>query len=616
MFVLEYVANKGEMFMKKKLLMVVTFVFIMLFSMVNVFAAPASTIKINSSKNQSGYVAGATWAKKVLSDGTYAYCLDHHKDTPYNQTLVYKGDMDAGFSYIILNGYPYKSFTGKGEYDYYITQGAVHWYQDRINGVSDSKNGQLTAKFKTNGSDPHKLRPYMKTLVENALKARSQGYVNPTASMSVSSKTLKLDSSGKYFMSNAITLSTKTGMTSKIDSISVKVVSGPSGTVLVDKNGKTKTSFKSGDTFYVRVPASSLTSLKANVQIRMDSTGSVMKVSRYERESNVHGNVQDLTAAKPYTYPAKTTGTIDFTLTTTKTTISKQDITTKKELPGATLVLKNANGKVVDQWVSGTSPHVINHLPEGKYTLTETIAPDGYIRAESITFEVKNGQATTVTMKDDYTKIKISKIDITTEEELPGAHLVIKDANGKVVAEWVSTDKAHYIEKLKPGKYTLEETIAPDGYIRAEKIEFEVSETGDVQTVTMVDDYTKVEISKQDVTTKKELAGAQLRLLDEDGKTVKQWISTDEPLYLEKLKVGKYKLVEEVAPEGYVLAREALEFEVLETGDEQKVVLFNTPLTPTPDTAFHVSTLLYVGATLLGSVGIFMIYKNSKKRLG
>ena len=112
--------------------------------------------------------------------------------------------------------------------------------------------------------------------------------------------------------------------------------------------------------------------------------------------------------------------------------------------------------------------------------------------------------------------------------------------------------------------------------------------------------------------TKKDIRNSKDTTLERN--TIKQWISTEEPMYLEKLKVGKYKLVEEVAPEGYVLAREALEFEVLETGDKQTVVLFNTPLTPTPDTAFHVSTMLYVAAALIGLAGIGMVYWNAKKR--
>ena len=60
--------------------------------------------------------------------------------------------------------------------------------------------------------------------------------------------------------------------------------------------------------------------------------------------------------------------------------ISKQDATTGKELPGAELVLKDSSGSVVDKWTSKSTPHRVSNLAPGKYTLTETIAPKGYIK--------------------------------------------------------------------------------------------------------------------------------------------------------------------------------------------------------------------------------------------
>ena len=71
-------------------------------------------------------------------------------------------------------------------------------------------------------------------------------------------------------------------------------------------------------------------------------------------------------------------------------TISKQDATTGREVPGATLVLKNASGKEIDKWVSGSTPHSVGVLEAGKYTLIETIAPVGYEKtSEVVTFTVK-----------------------------------------------------------------------------------------------------------------------------------------------------------------------------------------------------------------------------------
>lgn len=93
----------------------------------------------------------------------------------------------------------------------------------------------------------------------------------------------------------------------------------------------------------------------------------------------------------------------------------------------------------------------------------------------------------TVIMRDDITKVQISKVDIATGKELPGAELVIKDKDGNTVAQWVSKDKPHYIEKLPAGEYTLTEITAPNGYQIAESITFTVQPTGELQTVVMKD---------------------------------------------------------------------------------------------------------------------------------
>ncbi len=95
-------------------------------------------------------------------------------------------------------------------------------------------------------------------------------------------------------------------------------------------------------------------------------------------------------------------------------------------------------------------------------------------------------------MKDETTKAQISKRDITTDEELPGAKLVILDENSNVVEEWVSTDIPHIIEgKLIAGKeYTLREITAPEGYEIAQDIKFTVNEDGSITEVVMYDEST------------------------------------------------------------------------------------------------------------------------------
>lgn len=54
----------------------------------------------------------------------------------------------------------------------------------------------------------------------------------------------------------------------------------------------------------------------------------------------------------------------------------------------------------------------------------------------------------------------------------------------------------------------------------------------------MLDDVTKVEISKKDITDSKEVSGTKLTILDKEGKVVESWTSTDEPHLIEKLPIG------------------------------------------------------------------------------
>ncbi len=128
----------------------------------------------------------------------------------------------------------------------------------------------------------------------------------------------------------------------------------------------------------------------------------------------------------------------------------------------------------------------------------------------------KTNKVTEVTMKDDVTKVTISKKDITGDNEIPGATLQIKDENGDVVEEWTSTDKPHEINgKLIAGKeYTLHEENAPNGYAYSEDVKFTVDKTNKVTEVTMKDDVTKVSISKKALTGSDELAGAELKLYE------------------------------------------------------------------------------------------------------
>ena len=302
----------------------------------------------------------------------------------------------------------------------------------------------------------------------------------------------------------------------------------------------------------------------------------------------------------------------DFTFENQPTIVelTKTDLTTGKELPGAHLKVTDSDGNTVDEWTSTEESHVIKELVVGKeYTMAETKPADGYVTAESITFTVENtAEIQKHEMKDDVTKVEISKTDITGETEIPGAKLTILDKDDQVVESWTSTEEAHYIEKLPIGKYTLREEQAPKGYLLTADVTFEVKDTGEVQKVTMKDDTAKgkVILNKTDKSSGEPLKGVEFELRDSKGKVL-ETLKTDAAGHAESrlyeiatFKNGKYDtaikyyLVETKTLDGYTLDQTKHEVTFAYADDSTPVVevTFNltnekpeVPETPnTPDT--------------------------------
>ena len=287
----------------------------------------------------------------------------------------------------------------------------------------------------------------------------------------------------------------------------------------------------------------------------------------------------------------------DFTFENQPTTVelTKSDLTTGNELPGAHLKVTDEEGNTVDEWTSTTESHVIKELVVGKkYTMTETKPADGYVTAESIEFTVENtAEIQKHEMKDDVTKVQISKTDITGDKEIPGAKLTILDKDDQVVESWTSTEEAHYIEKLPIGKYTLREEQAPKGFILTSDVTFEVKDTAEIQKVAMKDDTAKgkVILNKTDKTSGEPLKGVEFELRDSKGKVL-ETLKTDAAGHAESklyeiatFKNGKY----DAAIKYYLVETKTLDGYTLDQAKHEVTFVYADDSTPVVEVTFNLA---------------------------
>lgn len=228
-------------------------------------------------------------------------------------------------------------------------------------------------------------------------------------------------------------------------------------------------------------------------------------------------------------------------------------------LAGAIFELRGADGSVLSGTSTADGQVIWEKLnPEIQYTLVETQAPEGYIKAEPVTVSVPAGQTQMVTVKNlSECYLRIRKIDAQNGNPLIGATFRIEQTDGSFKTD-VTTGHSGYIEfkGSEPpfGSYKIYEIQAPQGYEKDTEVQtFEWRGNTDI-TLTFKNTRTpSLVLIKMDERTHESLEDASFKVY-KDGKLVTT-VTTDDAGYarISGLSEGYYEIEESVAPKGYIL---------------------------------------------------------------
>lgn len=263
-------------------------------------------------------------------------------------------------------------------------------------------------------------------------------------------------------------------------------------------------------------------------------------------------------------------------------------------LKGAEMtVTSNKTKNIIDKWISGQ--HIFDVTDEMKAQLKENGKAEGTYMDEkdsTVQYSIAKNKG-----KDDYT-VMFVKDGVTTYTNI--------DIDGN--------ETRHMIQGLEAGEeYVLKETKTPNGYATFKTQTF-TAEEGKDTVLSMTDEDTKIEISKQDITTKKELEGAKLKVIDEDGKVIDEWTSGKQPHMIKNLTAGEtYTLTEVIAPKNYKVA-ESIQFTVKDTGVAQKVVMYDEllPVAKKVKTGDDTRINYYVVVAVLSLIAFSLLFIRKK----
>lgn len=448
--------------------------------------ATSDYIQLGSGTTTRSFVAGVSVPYKVTTNGKYLYSTTSKKKVPQNTKAYFVKNskyVNGGVAYILKNAYPSKSITGNVEKDYYITQTALWWYFDMTTGSTNLDNS-----FKNNGADTYGLRQTIKKLAYEGYEHRKDNisYQEPKFVLGTTegnSMTLK----DSYYVSSNIKATTA----QNISNYTVSLVNAPLGTKIVSSKGVESiytTHFKvnADDTFKIKVPVANL--VNSSLELKVNAVAEGMAQSSISEYQPSDMNLQSVLLLEQENKTVSSSITLE--ITSSKVTINAIDSITKKAISGARLVLKNEKGSIVTSWTSTTNSHILHNLPNGNYTIEETVAPQGYLQNKKTNIftisDTKKEVVVNIEHEPRKVVVNIMKVD-QDKQPLSGAVLRVIKSNGEEVARFTSNGNAYVLTNLEKGTYTIEEISAPSGYVKNnEKIAFTIDDNHLSHQITII----------------------------------------------------------------------------------------------------------------------------------
>ena len=477
-----------------------------------------------------------------------------------------------------------------------------------------------------------------------------------------------LSSNEQYYVSSAITVSrsgTSCSTTNYIPTIQ-QVTGGfvPAGTEIIDENGNVITGISTNlNKVFIRIPASAVTK-KVNFKVAFNLSYSFTRSTNNSYSiyfdcpgQNVQSN-DSYTSSSNQSISGTASAAVTITINTGDFQLTKRDVESHELLGGVQFKLyelnsngtcnqskevKTADRKNINPITTKINGYVeVKNILYGNYCLVETdtletyeaiVAPDSVAITQDIN---------TKTIENQQIRLKISKKAITGEDELPGAIIKITDETGNILYREFESSEEPWEEVFEKGTYILTETIAPQGYMPvANSWKFNIDNVGNITVLsepnnlyslasnhlTIFNDTAKIYISKKNITNVEELAGAEIKIVCDNGYELEPFISGTEPKELEALPMvgGTCTLTETVAPEGYERITNSLKFQIDTNGNirtigsvddfyyvtSNRIVIYNGSF-PKTDVYTWVGTII-IGVGLI-SGGAILIIRNVRRK--